>query len=103
MDNYTKVKTFLENNNFDTEPTDPTNKFQKEIMNDINLCQMIIPTDTKWKYINLNPSPPTINPLNTQLSPICHLLALLGAHHILHVSRIRKVFNNTSQTNPLDQ
>ena len=24
-----------------------------------------------------------------QLNPICHLLALLGAHHILHVSRIR--------------
>jgi hypothetical protein len=30
-----------------------------------------------------------INPLNTELNPICHLLALLGAHHILHVSRIR--------------
>ena len=29
------------------------------------------------------------NPLKTQLNPICHLLALLGAHHILHVSRIR--------------
>jgi hypothetical protein len=29
------------------------------------------------------------NPLNAQLNPICHLLALLGAHHILHVSRIR--------------
>ena len=29
------------------------------------------------------------NPLNTQLNPICHLLALLGAHHILHVSRMR--------------
>jgi len=28
-----------------------------------------------------------INPLNAQLNPICHLLALLGAHHILHVSR----------------
>jgi len=27
-------------------------------------------------------------PLNTELNPICHLLALLGAHHILHVSRI---------------
>jgi len=27
--------------------------------------------------------------LNTELNPICHLLALLGAHHILHVSRIR--------------
>jgi hypothetical protein len=32
---------------------------------------------------------PEINPLNTDLNPICHLLALLGAHHILHVSRIR--------------
>jgi hypothetical protein len=30
-----------------------------------------------------------INPLNTELNPICHLLALLGTHHILHVSRIR--------------
>ena len=29
------------------------------------------------------------NPLNTQLNPICHLLTLLGAHHILHVSSIR--------------
>jgi hypothetical protein len=29
------------------------------------------------------------NPLNAELNPICHLLALLGAHPILHVSRIR--------------
>jgi len=29
------------------------------------------------------------NPLNVRLNPICHLLALLEAHHILHVSRIR--------------
>jgi hypothetical protein len=28
-----------------------------------------------------------INPLNTNINPICPLLALLGAHHILHVSR----------------
>jgi len=27
------------------------------------------------------------NPLNAELNPTCHLLALLGAHHILHVSR----------------
>jgi hypothetical protein len=25
--------------------------------------------------------------LNAQLNPICHLLALLGAHHIFHVSK----------------
>ena len=30
-----------------------------------------------------------LNPLNTELDPICHLLALLRAHHILHVSRPR--------------
>ena len=30
-----------------------------------------------------------INPLNPELNPICCLLALLGAHHFLHVSRIR--------------
>jgi len=30
-----------------------------------------------------------INPLNAELIPICQLLALLGAHPILHVSRIR--------------
>ena len=29
------------------------------------------------------------NPLNAELNRICHLLALLGAHNILHVSRIR--------------
>jgi hypothetical protein len=29
------------------------------------------------------------NPLNAELNPICHFLALLGAHHILYVSRIR--------------
>jgi len=30
-----------------------------------------------------------VNPSNAELNPICYLLALLGAHHILHVSRIR--------------
>jgi hypothetical protein len=30
-----------------------------------------------------------VNPLNAELNPICHLLALLGAHLILNVSRIR--------------
>jgi hypothetical protein len=29
-----------------------------------------------------------VNPLNAKLIPICHLLALVGAHHILHVSKI---------------
>jgi len=30
-----------------------------------------------------------LNPLNAKLNPICHLLELLGAHHIIHVSGVR--------------
>ena len=30
-----------------------------------------------------------MNSLNAKLNSICHFLALLEAHHILHVSRIR--------------
>ena len=37
-----------------------------------------------FKLINIR----RINPLNVELNPICHPLALLEAHHILHVSRI---------------
>ena len=34
------------------------------------------------------------NPLNAELNPICNVLALLGAHHIFHVSvlRVKKAF-----------
>jgi hypothetical protein len=30
-----------------------------------------------------------LNPLNAELNPIRHFLALVGARHIVHVSRIR--------------
>ena len=45
-----------------------------------------------------------VNHLNAELNPICHLLALLRAHHILHVSRVRvKVHFNPSnaELNPI--
>jgi len=35
-----------------------------------------------------------LNPLNAELNPICCLLALLGAHHFLPVSRIRVKYIN---------
>jgi hypothetical protein len=43
--------------------------------------------------------PHVINPLNAELNPICHLLALLGAHHILHVSGIRVNCHKTQTQN----
>ena len=30
-----------------------------------------------------------LNPLNAELNPVCHLLALLGTQLILHVGKIR--------------
>jgi hypothetical protein len=38
---------------------------------------------TEWYAIHI------INLLNAELNPICHFLALLAAHYILHVSRVR--------------
>jgi len=42
-------------------------------------CTVLIFSPMEWIF----------NPLNPELNPICYLLALLGAHHFLHVSRIR--------------
>jgi hypothetical protein len=39
--------------------------------------------------LNVQLIPVYINPLNAELNTICHLLASLGVHHTLHVSRIR--------------
>jgi hypothetical protein len=39
--------------------------------------------EIRWEIVG------RINPLHAELNPICHLLALLGAHHIFHVSGLR--------------
>ena len=44
---------------------------------------------TKWRLMCTVCHPYVINPLKPELNPICYLLALLGAHHFLHLSRIR--------------
>ena len=44
----------------------------------------------RWEDgIGIHPREEDVNPLNPKLNPICYLLALLGAHHFIHVSRIR--------------
>jgi hypothetical protein len=51
------------------------------------LCPSKAISKPKWNYwIN---KMRYFNPLNADLIPICHLLTLLGANHILQVSRIR--------------
>jgi hypothetical protein len=43
-----------------------------------------------------------VNPLNAELNPICHLLALLGAYHFLHFSRIRVKQNGEEKSTYID-
>ena len=54
------------------------------------MCECEVLASVRHTYLGsffLNPE--DINPLNAELNPICHLLALLGAHHIFHVSGLR--------------
>jgi len=55
-----------------------------------NLKQMNCDLDLKTECCVMDDNmAEKFNPLNHELNPICYLLALLGAHHFLHVSRIR--------------
>ena len=52
----------------------------------ITVCMYVIwVTNIRVSSFSLS----VFNPLNAELNPTCHLLALLGAHHILRVSRVR--------------
>ena len=42
-----------------------------------------------WSFDRPAGNGDVIDPLNAELYPICYLLALLEAHHFLHVSRIK--------------
>jgi len=48
----------------------------------MNTASCIFETRAKQQFL-------IFNPLNAELNPICHLLALLEAHPILHVNRVR--------------
>ena len=43
-----------------------------------------------WRdtVLSIQQNESVVNPLNAELNPIRHLLALVGAHHIVRVSRI---------------
>jgi hypothetical protein len=61
----------------------------------VHLCEYIY-------ILSIQCCPNALNPLNAELNPICHLLPLLGAHHILHISgkRLRWLLcNNGEYTN----
>ena len=67
-------------------------KFIGTFRDRINIQRVAVekPADVEVDLCLRLPLPITdFNPLNPELNPICYLLALLGAHHFLHISSIR--------------
>jgi hypothetical protein len=58
-----KIQDFTDKNKFQSSTKNPTERFQNQIRRTINHCTTLIPRDSKWKYVNLNPSAPTIKGL----------------------------------------
>ena len=49
-----------------------------------DVCQRGCPQSSRSKFLSV-----CVNPLKAELNPICHLLALLEANHIFHISGVR--------------
>jgi hypothetical protein len=61
IEDYTqKVSNFIQENQFVLLNNDPTQNYQKAIKRTMTQCNDIIPKENKWKYINMNPTPPTL-------------------------------------------
>jgi len=58
-----KVQDFIDKNNFQSSTTNPTKRFQNQVRKTINHSTALIPRDSKWRYVNLNPSAPSIKGL----------------------------------------
>jgi hypothetical protein len=85
--------------------------FQTEIRNTIKQSKTLIPRDHKWKYINLNPSAPTIKVLiklhklgqpirpvvNWQNAP-AYKLSELFTHKINNIAPLPNTFNIKNTT-----
>ena len=64
-----KIQNFLQENNFQASSIDPTKTFQTQIRKTVNTSTTLIPREIKRKYINLNPTAPTIKGLITIHKP----------------------------------
>jgi hypothetical protein len=58
-----KVQNLINENKFRKTNTDPTKAFQSQIQKTLKQSKFLIPSNSTWKYTNLNPSAPTIKGL----------------------------------------
>jgi hypothetical protein len=60
---YNKIQDFISSNELKIVSKDPTSRFQNKIRMVVKECKSSIPKENRSKYINLNPSAPTIRGL----------------------------------------
>jgi hypothetical protein len=113
-----KINNFLEENYFSNIPNDPTEKFQKSIIQRVHNCNLVIKKSESWKLFNMNPKDPSIKGLteihkqNNPIRPIVnwqeatayklskHLTRTLTQH--LHLPDSFSVKNSITLMNELN-
>jgi len=111
-----KIKDFLHGNNFITTTKDPTNTYQTEIKNTMKQSKTLIPNDSKWKYINLNPSASSIKgliklhkpgmpfrPVINWRNALAYKLSRLFTHRINSIAPLPNTFNVKNTTDLLQK
>ena len=58
-----KITEFIEARDFHSTTKEPTSSFQSLIRKTINNSKTLIPPETKWEHINMNPSAPSLKGL----------------------------------------
>ena len=58
-----KAEKLLSENNFHPVATDHTNTFQNQVRNTVKQSKTLIPKDSRWKFIHMYPSNPSIKGL----------------------------------------
>jgi len=70
-------------------PYKQSGRWQVVLDNQAPFMKVSLPCSLRPEAVPYSDMDNQFNPLKPELNPICYLLALLGAHHFLHVSRIR--------------
>jgi hypothetical protein len=96
-----KLQDFINSNNFQTCNIDPTQSFQTSTREAVKNSPTLIPKEHRWRYINLNPTAPTIKgliKLHKQGQPIRPVVNW----HNSPALKLAKIFTNKlNQLSPL--
>ena len=58
-----KIQSFIDDNEFSSMANDPRSKYQRQVRQSISSCPLIIPANTKQRFVVMNPTSPQIRGL----------------------------------------